>query len=169
MFKRLALIHFVMLLPLVSYNLLKWKQFGSLKNKHTAIVLLTDQIKSFSFTEKENTATKEVYQDPEPNYLYNQIESMATSRDKQKILLIESKGSSSPFYQDKIESLARSICVDLKDLKTLLERVEQSHLKSQRAPHLIFNEFSLKKNTGEKNTLYDLNFKLTKREYKTKR
>ena len=164
MFKKLIVIHLILFSPLLFYNTLKWKKLNSLKKSQSTLKNLSAQVCTFSQIECSNSRTKEKHSGGAAQYLYDELESYNLSSGQQKIQLIESPLSENSFYIEKEESLARSVQVDLKELRTILQKVEGDTSKETK-PHLLFQEFSIKKNKKQENGLYDFNFKLIKREY----
>lgn len=159
---RLFLIYFLIFSPLVTFNVYKFQILKKGQKTFTNLLLLQNQINEVSSTENYFQSMKLKYQKCDLNYLYSQVEKLPLSKNDQKLQLIETPLNANSFYRDKEEALAQTIQVDLKDIVNLLNKIEGDETKK---PHLIFTDFILQKKRDPDNIVYDLNFKLTKREY----
>ncbi len=169
MIKKLILIHLVLITPLILYNLFCWNKFEKYKDNYNSLVQIQNQIRYLKYVQNKNTQAVACYSQSDPQYLYNQIETFPLSYGQKRIQFIESNLAENGFYSEKGQTLTQSVQVDLKDLKLLLEKIEGkmgSNIFSP--PHLIVQEFSLKKNMNQENVIYDLNFKLIKKDYPQK-
>lgn len=164
MIKRLLIIHTILLCPLLFYNAIKWCEFNSLRKECLALALLQNQATSLSQIITSNLKTKEDYISGNTQYLYDEIESQHFSNNTQKIQLIESTLSENSFFVEKEEALAQPILIDLKDLRSILDKVEGTTLNKNK-PHIFFQEFFIKKIKNAEDALYELKFKMIKREY----
>lgn len=165
MLKKMIVIHTLLIAPLFFYNIINWERLKTLQKRQEDLQSLTTQAQIIHQREKSNERVQNQYRHASEQYLYSEVESLSLLNSTQKIQFIESPISENSFYVEKDEGLAHSIQVDLKDLKSILKKIETPPTEFSTKPHLIFSDFSLKKNSDEENILYDLNFKLIKREY----
>lgn len=154
-------IYLLFFLPLATLGTTKLIKINQLKRKQKELLHLESQIKTYAAIERSNKALREKFKDFNSEYLYTNLEPLPLMGSVLQI--IETSCEKKPFYIEKRESLANPIAVDLTEIKTILERVEGDNIAHK--PHLIFSEFSLKKNKNPENITYHLDFKLTKREY----
>ncbi|MCH9632182.1 MAG: hypothetical protein S4CHLAM6_05120 [Chlamydiae bacterium] len=162
MTKKLIFIYLALIFPLVAINAIQGFKLKKHENKQAQLLLLEKKIDAFTALQKQNESVRELYKGFNPEYLYTHLEQLPLAN--KKIQLIELTTSKTPFYIEKVESLASSVEVDLTEIQTVLECVEGN--KIDKKPHLNFSEFSIKKNNHPENITYSLNFKLTKREYR---
>lgn len=169
MIKKLILLHLALITPLILYNLFCWNKFEKFKENHNSLVQFQNQIRYLKYIQNKNMQAVALYSQSDPQYLYSQIETFPLSYDQKKIQFLESNLTENSFYSEKGQTMTQSVQVDLKDLKLLLEKIEgKISSYSFSPPHLIVQEFSLKKNKNQENILYDLNFKLIKKDYPKK-
>ena len=162
MLKRLTFIYLALALPLVAINIIQGFKVKKCKNKQGELLLIEKKIESFAALKKQNEEVRSQYKGFNPEYLYDHLEQMPLAN--KRIQLIESSTSKTPFYIEKVETLANAVEVDLTEIQSILECIEGNKLEKK--PHLTFSEFSIKKNNHPENITYNLNFKLTKREYR---
>lgn len=77
---------------------------------------------------------------------------------------------SSPVFQEVVESLIHPVEIDVNNLKEILAKVEGAEIgdfsPGPNRPQLIITDFKIdKKNSIDKNEVFQLNLKLLKREY----
>lgn len=165
MLKKTLLIHLLLISPLCFYNLVKWVALKESHQLHTSLFKLHLSAESFSEISSLNKEVINKYHLSDPNYLYHEVELYPLNCKSEKIQLVESPLFENSFYKEKLETLARPVKVDLNDLRVLLEKIEAPISPNEKRPHLTISHLSLKKNQKNESLLYDLNFKLIKREY----
>lgn len=165
MYKKIILFHLLLLAPLCVYNLIKWKALQNASKMRATLYHLQQSAENFSKISSLNQKVVSKYQRSDPNYLYHEVECYPLNNKLGKIQLIESPLCENSFYKEKLEALAKPIKVDLNDLRNLLRIIEAPIGSNEARPQLTFSYFSLKKNPKGESLIYDLNFKLIKREY----
>lgn len=94
---------------------------------------------------------------------------MQLTNGQNNLSVVEGSVKTHADFQETQESLAHPVEVDLKDLKTIISRLEGVSLDDEEPvpgrPHLIITEMKVEKKRGIAQEIYYLDLKFIKREY----
>lgn len=128
-------------------------------------------LETFSFLEPEIESLKNMLNNPnypEDENVRKRLEGLSGSENS--MAFTEGVVQSTPLFQEVTETLVHPVEVNLKDIQTLLCRIEGVTIDGcappPNRPQLIILDFKIeKKNVSEKNQVFVLNLKLLKREF----
>jgi hypothetical protein len=128
------------------------------------------QLETLTFLENEIESLQKVLSNknfPDDENIKKRLDFLTNNNN---MVFTEGVVQSNPFFQETTETLVHPVEVNVKDIRTLLAKIEGTTLGQENSgpnrPQMIILDFKLeKKHMTEKNEVFNLNLKLLKREF----